>query len=70
MDLAKDKNNVVNMPEDPNKIVQMPVRIDAKTRDELKIFAIKKGKTLNELLLKYIKEGFEKDIVLEKEEEE
>lgn len=61
MDLAKEKHEEIVMTEDPNKIVQMPIRIDAKTRDELKIFAIKKGKTLNEILLKYVKDGFEKD---------
>ena len=53
----------IKMSEDPNKIVQMPIRIDAKTRDELKIYAIKQGKTLNEILLKYVKDGFAKDKV-------
>jgi hypothetical protein len=67
MDLAKEKHEEIVMTEDPNKIVQMPIRIDAKTRDELKIFAIKKGKTLNEILLKYVKEGFKKDKSLDKE---
>jgi hypothetical protein len=62
MDIDVEENKEINtMPEDPNKIVQMPIRIDAKTRDELKIFAIKQGKTLNEILVKYVKNGFEKD---------
>jgi hypothetical protein len=61
MDLAKEKQEEMIMTEDPNRIVQMPVRIDAKTRNEIKIFAIKNGKTLNELLVKYVKDGFEKD---------
>jgi len=66
MDLAKEKHEEIIMTEDP-KIVQMPIRIDAKTRDELKIFAIKKGKTLNEILVKYVKDGFEKDKSEDKE---
>ena len=66
MDLAKEKHEEIITTEDP-KIVQMPIRIDAKTRDELKIFAIKKGKTLNEILVKYVKDGFEKDKSEDKE---
>jgi len=67
MDLAKDRDEEIIMAEDPNKIVQMPIRIDAKTRDELKIYAIQKGKTLNEILLGYVKDGFAKDKTKNKE---
>lgn len=42
-------------------IVQMPVRISRKRRDELKIHAINQGLTLNELLVRYIDEGFRHD---------
>lgn len=61
MDVTTEPRSEIKMPTDPDKIVQMPIRIDAGTRDELKIFAIKKGKTLNELLVKYVVTGFEKD---------
>lgn len=43
------------------KIVQMPVRIDEETRDQLKIYAIKRGITLNDLLVGYIRRGYEKE---------
>lgn len=61
MDVDTKPQREITMPEDPDKIVQMPVRIDAGTRNELKIYAIQKGQTLNELLLKYIIEGFNQD---------
>lgn len=59
MDVATEK--VIHMTEDLTRIVQMPVRIDAKTRNELKILSIKKGISLNDLLIGYIMEGFAKD---------
>jgi predicted HicB family RNase H-like nuclease len=40
---------------------QILVRIDKQTKDDLKIYSIRKNKTLNELVVKYIKEGFAKD---------
>lgn len=61
MDVDTKPPREITMPEDPDKIVQMPVRIAAGTRNEIKIYSIQKGKTLNELLIKYITEGFEKD---------
>lgn len=57
-------NNIteeITMVEDPNKIVQMPVRIDNRTRTELKILALRKGISLNDLLLRYIMEGYNKE---------
>ena len=47
--------------EDPKKIVQMPIRIDLYTRTELKVLALRKGISLNELVLGYVMEGFEKE---------
>lgn len=60
MDIDSCENTVVEM-KDPNKIIQMPIRIKDGIRDELKIVAIKKGLTLNELLLEYVMEGYKKD---------
>lgn len=60
--MSASSEKEINMPEDLTKIVQMPVRIDAGTRNNLKILAIKKGISLNELLLKYIMEGYSNDI--------
>lgn len=59
MDIITEE--VVPMTENLNRIVQMPVRIDAKTRNELKIVAIKKGMSLNDLLMEYIMDGFSKE---------
>ena len=47
--------------EDPKKIVQMPIRIDLYTRTELKVLALRKGISLNELVLGYVMEGFNKE---------
>jgi predicted HicB family RNase H-like nuclease len=47
--------------EDPKKIVQMPIRIDLYTRTEIKVLALRKGISLNELVLGWVMEGFNKE---------
>lgn len=42
-------------------IVQISARGTVTLRNEVKIMAIKKGITVNDLLLKYIEEGLERD---------
>ena len=61
MEVANKVIEEITMPENLDKIVQMPIKIDAKTRNELKILAINKGISLNELLLGYVMEGFNKE---------
>lgn len=43
------------------KIVQIAMRAEAELKNEIKIMAIKKGITMNELLVRYVKDGVEQD---------
>ncbi len=43
------------------KIVQIAMRADAELKNEVKIMAIKKGITMNDLLVRYVKDGVERD---------
>jgi predicted HicB family RNase H-like nuclease len=42
-------------------IVQLHIRVDKEIRDQVKIMAIRRGMTQNELLLEYLETGLEKD---------
>jgi 2-hydroxy-3-keto-5-methylthiopentenyl-1-phosphate phosphatase len=41
--------------------VQVNIKIDPQLKNELKLFAVANGRTLNGMLEKYIREGFEKE---------
>lgn len=41
--------------------VQINIKIDSELKNEIKLYAVTNGRTLNSLLERYIKEGFEKD---------
>lgn len=43
------------------KIVQIAMRTEADLKTEVKIMAIKKGITMNDLLVRYVKDGIERD---------
>ncbi|MEN6553330.1 MAG: hypothetical protein ABFC34_10665 [Methanobacterium sp.] len=46
----------------PDKeIVQIAMRAEVKLKNEIKIRAIKKRITMNDLLVRYVKEGIERD---------
>ena len=42
-------------------IVQLHIRVDKELRDQVKIMAIRRGMTQNDLLLEYLSAGLEKD---------
>ena len=44
-----------------DRIVQMPIRVTAKIRDNMKIRAVQKGLTLNELVKQYVIKCYESD---------
>lgn len=54
---AAVKENSDTMP-----IVQMSIRLDEELRNQVKIFAINKGEKINDLLVRYISEGLERDL--------
>lgn len=54
---AAVKENSDTMP-----IVQMSIRLDEELRNQVKILAINKGEKINDLLVKYISEGLERDL--------
>jgi hypothetical protein len=43
------------------EIVQIAMRAEAELKNEVKIMAIKKGITMNDLLVRYVKDGLERD---------
>lgn len=57
---AAVKENCDTMP-----IVQMSIRLDEELRNQVKIHAINKGEKINDLLVKYISEGLERDLKTE-----
>ena len=59
MEIAAD-NKVVNM---VDEIVQLSIRIDKNIRQKVKIMALKKETTVNDLVTKYIVEGLAKEDV-------
>ncbi|WP_176720181.1 MULTISPECIES: hypothetical protein [Methanobacterium] len=44
-----------------NEIVQIAMRAEVDLKNEIKIMAIKKGITMNDLLIRYVKDGIERD---------
>jgi hypothetical protein len=42
-------------------IVQLHIRVDKTIRDNVKIMAIRRGMTQNDLLLEYVETGLKKD---------
>lgn len=43
------------------EIVQIAMRTKVELKNEIKIMAIKKGITMNDLLVRYVKDGIERD---------
>ncbi|HEX3013072.1 MAG TPA: hypothetical protein VHO92_02200 [Methanobacterium sp.] len=43
------------------EIVQIAMRAEVELKNEIKIMAIKKGITMNDLLVRYVKDGIERD---------
>ncbi|MEL7670247.1 hypothetical protein [Methanobacterium sp.] len=43
------------------EIVQIAMRAEVDLKNEIKIMAIKKGITMNDLLIRYVKDGIERD---------
>lgn len=50
-----------NLENDTMQIVQMSIRLPKSLREDLKIYAIQNDEKINDLLVKYIQEGFNKD---------
>lgn len=50
-----------NLENDTMQIVQMSIRLPKTLREDLKIYAIQNDIKINDLLVKYIQEGFDKD---------
>jgi hypothetical protein len=44
-----------------NEIVQIAMRAEVDLKNEIKIMAIKKGITMNDLLIRYVNDGIERD---------
>lgn len=42
-------------------VIQVAARVDAEFRDKLKLVALKRKVTLNELMLEYLADGLDKD---------
>lgn len=43
------------------EIVQIAMRTEIELKNDIKIMAIKKGITMNDLLVRYVKDGIERD---------
>lgn len=50
-----------NLENDTMQIVQMSIRLPKSLMEDLKIYAIQNDEKINDLLVKYIQEGFNKD---------
>ena len=57
MSEAKENEQVPNMAD----VTQINIKIDTKIRNEIKIWSITHNVRLNDMLVKYITEGFEKE---------
>ena len=54
-------DDVAGKTEDNMTIIQVAARVDTDFRDQLKLVAIKRKVTLNELILEYLQDGLAKD---------
>lgn len=54
-------DKVAGKTEDNMTIIQVAARVDTDFRDQLKLVAIKRKVTLNELILEYLQDGLAKD---------